>query len=240
VVMFSAFLSPKTTMYLVTLWPVFALVAAAGFWQLWQIRIGRRWVRLALIALAMLATAEGLVAQIGVQQRAQRTTPYIVYTNQIASYLPTNSRILAMQHYWFGLAQQTADYRTLLVPINQTNARYVDEPISFWEAVNNVPPDVIIYDQVTLNFLRQNSDPTDQFYTLGLQMWAYLSARNARLIATVRDPTYGELQIYQLDAAAEETPAPTGSAIGKSAAGHLHSRRDKHLGRWGGRRRRAN
>jgi len=231
VAMFAALLSPKTTMYLVTLWPLFALVAAAGFWRLWQMRAGRRWTRLSLLLVALLACGEGIVAQSKVQLRAQRTTPYLAFTSQIVSYLPPDSRILAMQHYWFGLAEQTADYRTLLVTINQTNPRYVDEPISFREAVNIAPPDVIIYDQVTLDFLRQITDPSDPYYNLSLQMRAYLGERHARLITTLHDPSYGELQIYQLDAAAGETPASTGSAIGKSAAGHHHSPHDKRLDR---------
>ncbi|MBC7814646.1 MAG: hypothetical protein H7175_26050, partial [Burkholderiales bacterium] len=231
VVMFAAMLSPKTTMYLVTLWPLFALVAAAGFWRLWQMRAGRRWTRLSLLLVALLACGEGIVAQSRVQLRAQRTTPYLAFTSQIASYLPPDSRILAMQHYWFGLAEQTADYRTLLVTINQTNPRYVDEPISFREAVNFAPPDVIIYDQVTLDFLRQITDPSDAYYNLSLQMRAYLGEHDARLIATLHDPSYGELQIYQLDAAAGETPASTGSAIGKSAAGHHRSPHGKRLDR---------
>jgi len=58
----------------------------------------------------------------------------------------------------------------------------------------------MLLDQIMLDFLSDTANPAHDLHALGLGIWAYLKQRQARLMAEFEDPTYGRLQIYQLQA----------------------------------------
>ncbi|MBE7553575.1 MAG: hypothetical protein HS126_21095 [Anaerolineales bacterium] len=197
---FALLLSFKTFGYLATLWPLFALIIAAGFIHAWQAPTPRCWWRPVLSLLFLLAMIEGIFTQARLQLLAQPMTPYQVFSQAVAAKLPPQSRVLGLQHYWLGLAQHNQAYHSILVPIFWTNPHYVSRPLSFAQALQTDPPQVILLDQIMLDFLTETTAPDHPLQQLGLDIWAYLAERQARLIGRVDDATYGRMEIYQLTA----------------------------------------
>ncbi|HEX9926743.1 MAG TPA: hypothetical protein VGD99_29115, partial [Anaerolineae bacterium] len=196
--LFTFLLAFKTFNYLATLWPLFALALATGFVGAWQTRTNRRWWRPLLASIFCLALLEGGITQWRMHVLAWQTTPYQTYTQTIAARLPPDSRILALQHYWLGLADRSQTYRSLLVPIYWTSPDYVVEPIPFDQAAQAIPANIVLLDQIMLDFLAGAASPEAALHPLGLEIRAYLAAHQARLLAEVDDPTYGRMQIYRL------------------------------------------
>jgi 4-amino-4-deoxy-L-arabinose transferase-like glycosyltransferase len=196
--LFTLLLALKTFTYLATLWPLFALAIAAGLLGAWQTRTNRRWWR-PLLALAFcLALLEGGITQWRIHTLARHTTSYRAYTQAIAARLPPDSRILALQHYWLGLAGRSQMYRSMLVPIFWTSPDYVAEPVPFDQVAQAIPANIVLLDQIMLDFLAGTSSPEASLHPLGLEIRAYLAEHQARLLAEVNDPTYGLMQIYRL------------------------------------------
>jgi hypothetical protein len=107
---------------------------------------------------------------------------------------------MGLQHYWLGLSEHSQAYRTILVPIFWTNSAYVPRPVSFDQAAQTIPPQVILLDEIMLDFLAETAPVDHPLHWLGQEIWAYLKHRQAQLIKQIDDPTYGRLQIYQLTA----------------------------------------
>jgi len=196
--LFALLVSFKTFSYLATLWPLFGLVIAAGFWQVWQAHRPYRWWRPLLAGLVLLAVAEGVLTTGRVQIEARQMTPYRSFTQRVAEQLPAQSQVLGLQHYWLGLAEVSPGYRSILVPIFWTSDKYVPQPVLFSQAAEAIPPTILLLDQIMLDFLAETASPTNALYPLNQEIEAYLQAKQARLIGTVNDPTYGRLEIYQL------------------------------------------
>jgi 4-amino-4-deoxy-L-arabinose transferase-like glycosyltransferase len=196
--LFALLLSFKTFSYLATLWPLFAIAIAAGFLHVWRAETSHRWWRPVLLLVFLLAVSEGIYYQVRLHSSVHRMTPYQTFTQAIAAKLPPDSRIMALQHYWLGLAGHSKDYRSILVPIFWTDRRYVPEPVSFGEAARAIPPDIILLDQIMLNFLAETADPDQPLHELGQQIWVYLQQHHAQRTGQIDDPTYGRLEIYQL------------------------------------------
>jgi hypothetical protein len=70
--------------------------------------------------------------------------------------------------------------------------------VLFSQAAEAIPPTILLLDQIMLDFLAETASPTNELYPLNQEIEAYLQAKQARLIGTVNDPTYGRLEIYQL------------------------------------------
>jgi hypothetical protein len=177
--------------YLLMLLPLFALLTAVVLCSVWKWKYFR-----SLLAFTFsLAVIEGFVSYQTMHHTAEQTTPYAVWEAQIAEYLPPNSCVMGMQHYWLGLIEW--DYRTLLVPIFLTNPIYVDEPQSFASAVDAFAPDYLLIDEVILHFLRQARDPQHPYYELANEIDWYL--QRGQIIANLYDHTYGQMLIYQFN-----------------------------------------
>jgi hypothetical protein len=196
--LFALLLSFKTFSYLAALWPLFALTIAAGFIHAWQAPTPRRWWRPTLSLLLFLALAEGIFVNARLQLLAQQTTPYQVFSEAVVAKLPPQSRVLGLQHYWLGLAQHSRAYQSILVPIFWTNPHYVPQPLSFAQALQADPPQVILLDQTMLDFLAETTAPDHPLHQLGLDIWDYMAERQARPSGQVEDATYGRMEIYQL------------------------------------------
>jgi 4-amino-4-deoxy-L-arabinose transferase-like glycosyltransferase len=195
-----ALVSPvKTFSYLATVWPLFALIIAAGWFWLWTLTIKRGWKPLLLLGFAF-AMLEGGLSIWKMQTNAAKITPYRAYTQEIAALLPAHSRVIGLQHYWFGLADQLEDYRSILTFINWTNPIYVKHPITFSEAAQNFPANILLIDQHMLDFLQEAARSTSDMHYLVVQIDEYLRAHHAQLIGNLWDATYGRCLIYQLDA----------------------------------------
>jgi 4-amino-4-deoxy-L-arabinose transferase-like glycosyltransferase len=197
-ILFALTISVKTFTYLVLLWPLLGLIAASGWVALWHSSAHRIW-RLAFILISSVIITEGLISTIHMQQVASETTPYRVYTRAIDAYLPLNRRILALQHYWFGLAPRTPNYRSFLAVVNLTNPQYVRYPITFAAAADISPPQFVLLDQNMNDFLSENFNPRADYHYLYTQIWTYLNRHHAHYIGEVSDPAYGKCVILALD-----------------------------------------
>jgi hypothetical protein len=194
-----ALVSPvKTFSYLATVWPLFALIIAAGWFGLWNLAtkpVSRR----LLVLLFGLLMIEGGIRIVKVQTVAAKVTPYRAYTQEIAALLPADSRVIGLQHYWFGLTDHLADYRSILTFINWTNPIYVEHPITFAEAAETFPANTLLIDQHMLDFLQEASRTTSGMHYRVVQLDEYLRDHHAQLIGNFWDKTYGRCLIYRLD-----------------------------------------
>jgi hypothetical protein len=187
----------KTYSYVALVWPLWAILAGAGVAALWHGLGQQRWFQIGLAVLLLLPSIVGGQRQADLHQQAQQMTPYSDFTAQLTQVIPPDADLLAMQHYWFGLAAQTASYRSWLVPIFWANPAYVTDPRPLADVLAQTPPDVILLDEVMLHFLRSAARPDDPFHPLYQQIMAYLQPM--RLIAEWYDPTYGAVKVYQRD-----------------------------------------
>jgi hypothetical protein len=193
ILLFALLLKPKTFMYLTTLMPLFALVTAAAMHGAWKSRLVRP-----IIALACaLAIIEGVISYQALHRAATQTTPYSEFMERVARLIPPDSEVLAMHHYWVGLADDVSDYRALLVPMWLTNPLYVENPLSFADVLAQHPPDIILIDETTLYFFLLADDPAHSYHQLVEDMRAYLMT--GERIARLTDPTYGRMLVFQFE-----------------------------------------
>ena len=191
---FALLLRSKNVLYLATLWPLLALIAAAGLGAVWDVlpRFGRGLLFLVCLA----AAAEGVRERERTAAEARGTTPYADFTRRLSAAIPDGGRVVGMQHYWFGLAGKFPDYAT--VPLHRTLARFTEQPVSFAEAVDGLAPDVFVVDQVLRDFFRDNDDPGAEFHGLAADVQRWVAERG-RSIAVLEDPTYGRVEVYAID-----------------------------------------
>jgi hypothetical protein len=193
VILFALLLKPKTFMYLTTLMPLFALVIAVAVCSLWKWRL----VRPLIVIACGLASIEGIISYRAMHNAAAQTTIYSVFVEQIADTLPPDSDVIAMQHYWLGLADDVSDYRVLLVPMWLTNPLYVEHPMSFARALAENPPDIIVLDESTLHFIQLARDPNHPYHAMVEEIRDYL--HHGEIIADMYDETYGGVLVYQFN-----------------------------------------
>lgn len=188
---FALLLKPKTPMYLTTLLPLFALVIVVGGAAVWR----TTWSRPLLIAAFILAFTEGTLSTQQMHDEAAQTTPYLSFTDAIARHLPPESRLVAMQHYWLGLADDVADYRSILVPMWLTNPQFVPHPRAFSDAMQDIAPNIVLVDEVLLQFLREARATEHPYHMLAQAIQDYF--RHGTVIARISDVTYGRVLVYQ-------------------------------------------
>jgi hypothetical protein len=193
---FALFMTTKTFTYLATLWPILAIELAAGFARLWQVKVGPSWLRPTLATLLLLAVLEGSWGMLQFHRQAAQTTPYRLFTARLARHLPADSQILALQHYWLGLADFR--YRTMLVPAFLVSARHTATPITFYQALARCQSNVIIIDEVMQRYFDQLAPPSHPDHHIWADFHQYLRDHQAHILARFQDPSYGRLTIYQL------------------------------------------
>lgn len=198
---FAFLITPKTFTYLATLWPLFAIIMAVGLVHLWRATAAPFWWRPALIAILVVAMAEGSWSMVKFHQKAAKTTSYPAFTAQLARHISPQSKVLALQHYWLGLPD--FNYRALLVPFFLVSERHSPMPISFYQALQQVEPDVIIIDEVMQNYFDEIASVDHPGHAILLDFNQYLLDHHAQIITQFQDPSYGRVTIYRL---AEESP----------------------------------
>lgn len=195
--LFALVLEPKTYAYVALILPFGGLAAAVCLVYMWRFRFARPVIAAAVV----LAVVEGTVSMIHMQERAGQTTSYRDFTAQIAQRLPPNRRILAMHHYWLGLANDTAEYRSFLLPFWLSNPQMVDEPGTIAEIIETIAPDEVVVDEVMLYFLEEARNPAHPYYAVGQALSDLMGGWNR--VDVFFDPSYGRLVIF--------SPPPPGS-----------------------------
>ena len=202
---FALLLTKKHHTYAVALWPFAALAAAMAASDLWD-RGGRFGKGLLVAALAIAFAGTGLAAGRFVSESGP-ATPYAVFGDRLLAVVqrgpsrrpPAHPRVLAMQHWWFALATQ-ADVRSWLVPVFLTNVRYVAAPLSFADAVRLSAPDLVVVDPTMRTFLSEGDGGARSFAPLAREIRAWLGERATLRIALLSDPTYGDVEVFQVSA----------------------------------------
>jgi hypothetical protein len=133
------------------------------------------------------------------QRTAAQVTPYQRFTARLSQPIPPGSRILAFQHYWLGLSN--FDYRSMLAPIFLASNQHVQAPVSFYQALAQIGPDVIIVDEVMQRYLEETSSQEHIHHQYRLDFNRYLADRQARVLAQFSDPSYGWVTIYLISEA---------------------------------------
>jgi hypothetical protein len=183
-VLFALSIKLKLVNYTLIELPLFALAIAWGIRGFWL--NGSRWARSLIVVVAVAVVLEGGVQLTQLEQAAQTTTPYPTFIAQVRQYLPAGARVLGLHTYWFGL--QDFDYRSFLVPLN-----WADEGVPLGEGLSRVAPDIVLVDARMRDYFNSPGVATDRER---FNMW--LAQHAGRLIGRVDDPTYGLMEVYQV------------------------------------------
>ena len=196
--LFALFVQPKPYHYVAALWPLLALTAAVGLVTL--LRAPARFVRSATLALLIVTIADGAVAWIRLMQRSVATTSYRSLCDRLAAQIPKDSYLLALPHYWLGLASHVRGYRSLFGPMLFASPAFAAQHPPLGQLLADTEATVVLLDPPMLTFLRSAFDPTNRSHTFvnsarGLR--DYL-AREGERIVVVDDPSYGRFEIHYL------------------------------------------
>jgi 4-amino-4-deoxy-L-arabinose transferase-like glycosyltransferase len=196
--LFALFLSQKTFSYLAPLWPLAALVASVPLVALFD--PGRsRLVRGAALVVLALPLLEGLLAYGRLARAVHETTPYPVLAARLREQISRESRLLALSPWWFALTGHVARYTSLGVPFALTKPTSAKVPLTFAEAAAVLPPwDTVLIDPSMRRFLDEAGAPEHPFHARAVAFRDLLSARGARPVATLDDPSYGRFEVWRV------------------------------------------
>ena len=94
--------------------------------------------------------------------------------------------MLGLHTYWFGM--QDVDYRSFLVPLN-----WADEGLPLDEGLARVAPDVVLLDVRMRDYFNSPEVRADRD-----RFNSWLERHAGRVIGQVDDPTYGLIEVYQV------------------------------------------
>ncbi|MGH7551868.1 MAG: ArnT family glycosyltransferase, partial [Longimicrobiales bacterium] len=186
-------LRSKMYNYIIALWPLAVILLAWLALRSWD---AARWrgVRAALAFALFLVAVEGVLRIAHRHDVARRTTPYDDYTRRVAAHIPSDSRVLGLQHYWLGLRQ--FEYRSWLLPIFMV--RDPATSLSLDDALERVRPKVVLVDRHMGGFFEGAADPSNPYHADYVGLQRFLARHEARLDAVVRDSTYGDMRVYRV------------------------------------------
>jgi hypothetical protein len=196
-VLFLLLIRVKTISYMIALWPLAALLLAWLLAWTWQRR--QPLARAAVAIVVAVTVAEAGSRFIVSARAAEAMTPADFHAAQIARCIPEGSRVLGFQHYWVGLRQFT--FETWLVPILMSAPATYDPPLAFDAAIERVDPDVILIDRHMRDLLGETQDPANDRHYLSVGFERYKTRHPLEPVCSIRDRTYGTLEVYRIAAA---------------------------------------
>jgi len=192
---FALLLEQKNRMYLASLWPLLALVAAAGLVPLLTARA--RAVRVAGTLLLAAACLEGGVRARGLVRRTRAVTSYPALAARLRDVVPAGARVLGLPDHWLALAPHAGVYRAINVPINLALPHFTERPIPFADTVERFAPDVVLLDEPLLRFLDETRAASHPYAAVAGQVRDWLTA-HAGARTELEDPTYGRVAVYRV------------------------------------------
>lgn len=183
--------------YLGTLWPLFALTASFALLYPWTapLRTAGRAMAAALVAIV---SWSGIAEYRQLDRRASTSGSYAAVCERIVQQLPSDARLLALQHWWIGVAPHVADYRSFIVPLTRMNPLESAHPITFAEAMQIDPRDYILIDPEMADVLKAAGDPArPKAGPFAVEIKAYLENRAVE-VDTFDDPAYGRFTLYRV------------------------------------------
>lgn len=191
-ILFALLLKQKHYNYAIALWPLAILAVAWAGVRGWR---RRRW-RPILGVLLVLILMEGTVGILQRHSAATQTTPYDDFSARVAQYIPEQSLVLGLQHYWFGLRQFR--YRTWILPVFLSSPQFYHAPVDLDQALEQVDPDVVLIDQHMSEFFERVANPTDPQHDDYQAYERFMTAHGAVLAGVVDDPHYGRIEVFRL------------------------------------------
>jgi 4-amino-4-deoxy-L-arabinose transferase-like glycosyltransferase len=189
--LFALLIYLKLVNYTLTELPLFALAIAWLATRLWRQPGRPALVRPVLAALLLAVVAEGALALASLERAATVTTPYPAFIARVRQAIAPGARILALHTYWFGLEDH--DVRSFLVPIMWADPQSQSAPQPLDEGLDRIGPDVVLLDPRLRDYFATDGARD------GAQFDRWLERRQARLIDQIDDPTYGRMDVYQVD-----------------------------------------
>jgi hypothetical protein len=207
---FALLLRPKMFWYLGTVWPVAALAAAAALSALVDRRRPRP-LRLLVWAAVAVATAQGFLSFARLAREASATEPYSAIAATLRQRVPADGRLLLQPHWWLALGRRPGPTRSLFVPILLAHPAYARPVIPVEETLRLQPPDLLLLDDETRLYLREERPADDPGREIRRGLSAYFSSHRTASEIVLDDPAWGRLDLVHLDPLAGETdPAPGG------------------------------
>jgi hypothetical protein len=189
--LFALLIYLKLVNYTLVELPLFALAIAWLATRSWRHPGRPALVRPVLAALLLAIVAEGVVALSSLERAATMTTPYPAFIARVRQRIPSGARIVALHTYWFGLEDH--DVRSFLVPITWADPRSQVPPVPLDEGLDRIAPDIVLLDARLRDYFATDGAGD------GAQFDGWLERRHARLIDQIDDPTYGRVDVYQVD-----------------------------------------
>jgi len=184
--------------YLGAVWPLLALAASFAALHPWPAR-ARAVARGVLVLLVAAASLQGAEAYRQMAIRARDSTSYSAVCDRITRQLPASARLLALQHWWLGVAPRVGDYRSFLVPVTRMNPREGTPPVSFEAAMALDPMDYILIDPAMRAVLRSAGNVArPRAGPVGVEISAFLRER-AVVVDSFENATYGRFTLYRVN-----------------------------------------
>jgi hypothetical protein len=190
--LFALLITSKVANYLLTVAPVAALAAGWGIVRAWRWAHARQMlaVRVALAAVCLAVGAEAGSREVALEHAAARTTPYATFIARVRREIPAGSRVLGQHSFWFGL--EGFDFRSVDVPLLLSEARADAPHRSAAEILDRIAPDVVLLDDRLRSYL--DTAPASDPFPADFRNW--MAHRHFALSATVRDRTYGTMEVW--------------------------------------------
>jgi 4-amino-4-deoxy-L-arabinose transferase-like glycosyltransferase len=191
--LFALLVRNKRFHYLVTVAPLFSLLAAAALAQLLETRrAAYRRVAVMIVGLIVVQGAWGIVEM---QRIASRAVPPHQVFGELRQVVPSSARVLGAATYWLAFVDR--EYRSFFLPFLLSDPQRHENPIPFAAAMKLNAPDIVLLDATTMQHLVDRSSPKGSAYYD--EFWAYMRQHKARLIREIREDGGMPLQVYQLE-----------------------------------------
>jgi hypothetical protein len=196
-VLLALLISAKFPIYLLSILPLAMLLIS------WTLLEGLTWeklgpkMRFSIFGVVLvLFTFEGATRLLHREKSIVAMTPYPTLIGQLRSHIPNAALILGPNQFWPGLAEYP--YRSWVLPIFLSDVRYSDRPISFDSALVKISPQVILLDNAMRDYFSASVNPWDPQKENARAFADYLRRRDARLVAEVKDASYGRIEIFHV------------------------------------------
>ncbi len=190
-VLFALLIYLKLVNYTLVELPLFALAITWLGTRLWRHPAPPAMLRPALALLMLAVVAEGTLALANLERAATVNTPYPTFIARVREAIPPGARIVALHTYWFGLEDH--DVRSFLVPITWADPRSQSPPVSLDEGLDRIAPDIVLLDPRLRDYFATDGASD------GAHFDSWLERHHGRLIDQIDDPTYGRMDVYQVD-----------------------------------------
>lgn len=198
-ILLALFIWAKFPIYLLSILPLALLLLSWTLLEGFNRKTQRPPVRFLILgAVWVLLTFEGMARLLHREKLMAAMTSYPALINQLRPHIPRGALILGPNPLWPGLADHL--YRSWYLTFSLSDAAFSAMPISFDSALVKISPRIILLDNAIRDYFVSIDKPGHPQRERARVFADYLRRRNARLVAEMKDVTYGHIEIFQLEA----------------------------------------